>query len=1181
MKRLLPKSDSVRRLLLASATALAFAALTPAMSPESTSGFALSAYADQVAPVQITSISPASGSTVNKLSQLNLVLTGAVDPNVGYDFVSGYTAVSVTNEAGDEVTTGGIRDAGSGPIIKLKSAITTAGKYTINVKAGSVWAIKLKDNGYETEKVEGTDIAACSFEYTVVDMAQVKIESASPENGSVLSQIKQLTLELSGGSPVFGIECAGKEYISIQNESNEEVAKASVANMNGKYIMKASPTVSDPGTYTITFKKGALYAIDGTYQPVIGTESATTTLTYTVVDLPAVTFVSADPENESKVNSLKTINTTWSGGEGLILANDTKTAPLLNASYDTVATGSFSKTDNGFAITLDSEVTTPGSYSITIPSGIIQAVTADNKPVNGNVNTNVKLTYEIVEAPKADPVQIVSITPASGSTVNKLSQLNLVITGAVDPNVGYDFVSGYTAVSVTNEAGDEVTTGGIRDAGSGPIIKLKSAITTAGKYTINVKAGSVWAIKLKDNGYETEKVEGTDIAACSFEYTVVDMAQVKIESASPENGSVLSQIKQLTLELSGGSPVFGIECAGKEYISIQNESNEEVAKASVANMNGKYIMKASPTVSDPGTYTITFKKGALYAIDGTYQPVIGTESATTTLTYTVVDLPAVTFVSADPENESKVNSLKTINTTWSGGEGLILANDTKTAPLLNASYDTVATGSFSKTDNGFAITLDSEVTTPGSYSITIPSGIIQAVTADNKPVNGNVNTNVKLTYEIVEAPKADPVQIVSITPASGSTVNKLSQFNIELSGEAINPAIGCESVSGYEGVSLKDASGEVVTGGSIRNMPTGYVIKLKDAVTASGAYTLTVNKGAIWAMSADGNDMTKVEGSEIEECSFTYTVVDMPKVEFVSANPASGSIMQSLKQINLELTGGDPVVGIEFAGSEFVTIENENNETIANANIRNMNDKYILKPTTEITDPGTYTITVKAGALFGMDKTMTKVEGTENAKFTISYTIVDSPVVTFVSADPADNSKVATLKTINTVWTGGESLALADESKTISVFNSDYETVATAALSKTEDGFTLTLDKEITTSGTYTITINEGMIQAVTADAKPIIGNVNSTVKLTYEVDETLAVSAVYTDGADITVKANKVIVTGFDAPVIEVYDMSGALLKSVKADETELTNGLYIIKAADATHMAVRRVMIKAGSIN
>ena len=115
------------------------------------------------------------------------------------------------------------------------------------------------------------------------------------------------------------------------------------------------------------------------------------------------------------------------------------------------------------------------------------------------------------------------------------------------------------------------------------------------------------------------------------------------------------------------------------------------------------------------------------------------------------------------------------------------------------------------------------------------------------------------------------------------------------------------------------------------------------------------------------------------------------KLTVTSVSPADGSVVCQLKQVVLQLDGVADE-GVEWQDGLQAPVYDASGEQVTYVKGADSNNGYILRLSSPITEAGTYTIEVPAGAFYTpnwetMEWPLRPVEGTENDAYTLAYTV--------------------------------------------------------------------------------------------------------------------------------------------------------------------------------------------------
>lgn len=132
------------------------------------------------------------------------------------------------------------------------------------------------------------------------------------------------------------------------------------------------------------------------------------------------------------------------------------------------------------------------------------------------------------------------------------------------------------------------------------------------------------------------------------------------------------------------------------------------------------------------------------------------------------------------------------------------------------------------------------------------------------------------------------------------------------------------------------------------------------------------------------------------------------KLYVISADPADGSTVESLKRISLEI-GNVTEVGVEWKSGLQAPVTDAEGNQVTYVKGQDMGVVFALSLASEITEPGTYTISVPAGAMYtpdwdSDDWPLPAVEGSENDAFTLTYTVSSVSGVAGIAKEEASIS---------------------------------------------------------------------------------------------------------------------------------------------------------------------------------
>ena len=266
----------------------------------------------------------------------------------------------------------------------------------------------------EVEPAGGEETAKNTFAYTEV----------SPANGSEVETLSKIRLTY----PVLSESVDYEQSIAVINTATGETVTQGTLNWEDYWggstviTFTLDAAITAAGTYSITVPEGLIYDDkiiwndDDTMDDSAATYNPEFTLTYTVTGTatPKNTFnyLSVSPENNSEVESLSKISLTYSArSESIEYYEPIEVINTATSEKVTDAYLYWEDYDGGspvVTLTLDAEIITPGTYSITVPEGYIYDNNIvwsgnDYDDTNATFNPEFTLTYTVT-GPAVPPV---------------------------------------------------------------------------------------------------------------------------------------------------------------------------------------------------------------------------------------------------------------------------------------------------------------------------------------------------------------------------------------------------------------------------------------------------------------------------------------------------------------------------------------------------------------------------------------------------------------------------------------------------------------------------------------------------------------------------------------------------------------------------------------------------------
>ena len=297
--------------------------------------------------------------------------------------------------------------------------------------------------GYTVIKADGTDYdGAANLYYNAthtVAVRFVEVEPAggegtekntfvytevSPENNSTVETLSKIRMTY----PVLSESVDYEQSIAVINTATGETVTQGTLNWEDYWggstviTFTLDAAITAAGTYSITVPEGLIYDDkiiwndDDTMDDSAATYNPEFTLTYTVTGTatPKNTFnyLSVSPENNSEVETLSVIRLAYSACSASIEYYEP--IEVINTATSEKVTDAnlyWEDYDGGspvVTLTLDAEIITPGTYSITVPEGYIYDNNIvwsgnDYDDTNATFNPEFTLTYSVT-GPAVQPV---------------------------------------------------------------------------------------------------------------------------------------------------------------------------------------------------------------------------------------------------------------------------------------------------------------------------------------------------------------------------------------------------------------------------------------------------------------------------------------------------------------------------------------------------------------------------------------------------------------------------------------------------------------------------------------------------------------------------------------------------------------------------------------------------------
>lgn len=645
-------------------------------------------------------------------------------------------------------------------------------------------------------------------------------------------------------------------------------------------------------------------------------------------------------------------------------------------------------------------------------------------------------------------------------------------------------------------------------------VTIKVAVPEAVKTAKNV------TVTLADISYKN----GAS-GAITAQYNLVDDSEFSITMLKPDPSVAWTTLNANdTIKVK---PTHFSEIGYMNY-AIYDAATGECVKASAENMEKDatnevaiYEVFGDYTFYEGHTYNIIFDAWGSEADKRAGTNHIGTDTIVISGASEEYKFSTVKFVSIDPaESDDYVIDSTDKNTFVVTFDGLVWLDPTQTnihdESGTSVSFASItATGTDAETVDGKTYSTVWTLVVPASYiqrsDVTAVGFGVKAYDKEGLLVEGNTGELAESYLDFEYACCAGAPDF-TIDPVGGSTVTSLKEFTVSYS-EGI-----CASWSvAAKKIQLLDASGNVVAYATSTEqiipdeeannwsyVPTSVKVILNTEITASGEYTLSFP----YKYFILGEDMS---AQNSKPATFKYTIAGASTGATAdltpsAADPADGNTVESLEAIHL--TFGENVVVNSNVTNPVVAVASDGTTYTGTVYVDPLDTKSVyVEFDPAITTDGTYTITIAEGVIGNSEyETSGYTSGNCNPALTYSYTVGETeiPAEYAVTADPADGSTVESLSKIKLTWEKQEYANDSYNNGDIEVKNAAGEVVTTCTTDYVDWSITnalyLTLKSEITTAGTYTVSIpaarfNFGELGDTDAPAYTLTYTIGGTVK--------------------------------------------------------------------------------------
>ena len=594
-------------------------------------------------------------------------------------------------------------------------------------------------------------------------------------------------------------------------------------------------------------------------------------------------------------------------------------------------------------VTLDTEISEPGVYTVVIPAG---AITSNDDP--NAVNEEMALTYRV------GTFEVNGVQPEMGH-VDRLTELTLFTSGRIgginaDQKVEV-LMAGEVVAEGTAELGmdfNEVN------------IVFDQPIEQYGNYVVNVPAGLVYEYGYTgelDNmaGWMSNEQLQLTYSVGTFENTAV----------YPTNDAPVAQISEVTLFFS--AHVGGIDETKECYFQSTKDAEWKMpVRLEVGDLNEVNAIPEAP-ITEYGAYTLVIPEGTIY--DMYYDPIdmMGASASNEliALTYQVGEFaPVATY----PANDQPLEKIEEVTLFFPAYVQHI--DETKEVFFVDRQGNqTPATLSQGMEPSEVVVTPAAPITEYGTYQLVIPEGTIWESYDEIDNMNGKSAEVIAILFQVGEfAP-------VGAYPAPDAPLTSLSEITLFFPTQV-------QYLDNTKNVVFVDQQGNEFPATLDFGMEQSEVVVTPEAeIVEPGYYQLVIPEGTIWEFY---DEIDNMNGKSAAEIVLLYQVGTF---DITASYPAAQASVESLSEVTLFTSA--PIGG--FDTTKDITLTNEQGVVVAHGSIEmgmGFNEALILFDVTTTT-PGVYTLFVPAGTIFdsNYDEIDNMAGAASNSDYSVSFTV--------------------------------------------------------------------------------------------------------------------------------------------------------------------------------------------------
>jgi len=344
--------------------------------------------------------------------------------------------------------------------------------------------------------------ASVSFHAAALDVATTMTEwTLNPADGAEVTRLEDIRVTFP--QPAYGIE-VGVMQENVGNyctlTCGETVYRAKQARVTGSGYQVGEITfdpITTPGVYTLHIANGVFYDYELAEMSDNENDPYPThpdiAATYTIVEGGSTDVPTENPLLEYEtmpmdgevLDEISMVDIAFPGATGgLELAGAFDDIALLKGTLFVTDASAADIEEDMVTVTLTDAVTEAGTYTLVIPEGMFKATGTDF------VNEEIRLTLKIEGGASVgeNKMGVYTVDPADGSTVDKLSRIDIAFTEVAD---GIDQYGSFNSLVITCDGEPVDLPYTMITAGSSYevlAIVFSEDVTTPGEYVITIPA---------------------------------------------------------------------------------------------------------------------------------------------------------------------------------------------------------------------------------------------------------------------------------------------------------------------------------------------------------------------------------------------------------------------------------------------------------------------------------------------------------------------------------------------------------------------------------------------------------------------------------------------------------------------------------------------------------------------